>query len=86
MPEKVKQYKSGTKHAGKSLNHIFKKMLIAIGIKDKSFHCFRHRFVDKLRTAGFSDEQIGSVVGHSSIQQTKDYGDYYNVIDLQKTF
>ncbi|UDQ99335.1 hypothetical protein AAEX28_04430 [Lentisphaerota bacterium WC36G] len=43
-------------------------------------------FVDKLRKIGFSDEQIGTLVGHSSIQQTKDYGDYHNIIDLKKTF
>lgn len=79
---KVKQYKAGTKHAGSSLNHVFMKKIKAISIKDKSFHCFRHRFVDTLRKAGFSDEQIGSVVGHSSTKQTKDYGDYHNILDL----
>ena len=39
--------------------------------------------MDQLRKAGLSNEQIASVVGHSSTKQTKDYGDYHNVIDLQ---
>lgn len=82
--DKVKKYKAGTKDAGKSLNHVFKKKLKAIGIIDKSFHSFRHYFVDKMRRVGFNDEQIGSAVGHSNVKQTRDYGDYHKPVDLSK--
>jgi len=37
-----------------------------------------------MRKAGFSDEQIGSAVGHSSAAKTRDYGDYHNPVDLSK--
>ena len=86
FPDKVKKYKAGTKDAGKSLNHVFKKKIKALEIENKTFHCFRHYFVDKMRKAGFSDEQIGSAIGHSSTAQTRDYGDCHNPVDLSKAF
>lgn len=82
--DKVKKYKAGTVHAGSSLNHVFKKKLKVIGIENKTFHCFRHYFVDKMRKVGFTNEQIGSTIGHSSTAQTRDYGDYHNPVDLSK--
>jgi integrase len=83
FPDMVEKYKANTRNAGASLNHVFVKKIKALKI-DKTFHCFRHFFVDKLRQAGLTNEQIGSVVGHSSTKQTRDYGDYHNPIDLSK--
>ena len=86
FPTKVKQYKPGTIHVGKSLNHLFKKKLQAkpIEITGKSFHCFRHYVADKLRLAGYTNEEMGNVLGHSSAKQTRDYGDFHHPIDLSK--
>jgi len=84
FPERVKMYQAGTAHAGASLNHVFTKKLKSLGIFNKGFHSFRHYFVDKLRLCGLTNEQIGSIVGHSSVKQTRDYGDFHHVIDLEK--
>ncbi|MCP4050162.1 MAG: tyrosine-type recombinase/integrase, partial [bacterium] len=84
FPDKVNIYKAGTAHAGVNLNRIFITKLRSLGIDNKSFHCFRHYFVDKLRKANFSNEQIGTVIGHASIKQTRDYGDYHNPLNLKK--
>ena len=84
FPKLVKMYKKGTPHAGASLNHVFQKKLKSLGITGKGFHSFRSYFIDKLRRNGFSNEEIGSIVGHSTVKQTRDYGDFHNVINLQK--
>lgn len=83
FPKLKKQYNPGSTHAGSSLNHLFNRRLRALGIKGKTFHCFRHYFVDHLRRGGLTDEQIGSVVGHASTKQTRDYGEHHAVFNLE---
>ncbi len=55
----------------------FNRYLVRIGIKtgkDIVTYGLRHTFVDRARLAGFSDEEIGTVVGHDKPTMTGRYG------------
>jgi len=57
-----------------SISHIFHKKLEKIGIKDKSFRCFRHTFATHLRRANENQANIKDLLGHSSFEMTNRYG------------
>jgi len=42
-------------------------------IKDFRFHDLRHEATSRLVEAGFSDQQVASITGHSSMQMLKRY-------------
>ncbi len=53
------------------------KHLENIGVKSDAsvnFHSFRHTVADELRRAGFADDQIGTLLGHSKQGMTSRYG------------
>lgn len=55
----------------------FSKYIKRIGVKVDarlSFHSFRHAFADQLRIAGYSDTQLGVLIGHSQHSVTAGYG------------
>ena len=55
----------------------FSRYLTKIGLKtgrDIVPYSLRHTFIDKARTAGFMDEEIGTVVGHDKATMTGRYG------------
>ena len=50
--------------------------LITLGlaeIEDFRFHDLRHEATSRLVEAGFSDQQVASITGHSSMQMLKRY-------------
>jgi integrase len=55
------------------LSKQFTRLLEAIGIKGKSFHCFRHTRITRWRREGKSLEAIGEYVGHTNPETTKGY-------------
>lgn len=83
FPDKVKKYKKGTKYAGVGLNRTFVSIMKRLEI-NKTFHGFRHSFANDLRKIGYTDEQIATVLGHSTAKQSRDYGDFHNPLDLTK--
>ena len=53
----------------------FSRFLDRVGIEGKSFHCFRHSFVSRVKTESYDSslEKIASWVGHSHVETTKGY-------------
>lgn len=53
----------------------FSRFLQRLEIESKSFHCFRHTFVSRVKSEDYnaSLEKIAKWVGHSNIQTTKGY-------------
>jgi integrase len=53
----------------------FKRFLERIGVEGKSFHCFRHSFVTRIKTESYDSslEKIAEWVGHSRTETTKGY-------------
>ena len=44
-----------------------------LNVGGRSFHCLRHSFITRLSNEGFTLEEIGKVVGHSSTKTTEGY-------------
>lgn len=64
---------------GAKPSRFFRKYLIRIGLKKGSAdgfgaHSFRHTIADKLRSAGYLDNQIAILLGHSLPTTTSGYG------------
>lgn len=51
----------------------FGRILESLGIEGKSFHCLRHSFATRLRTAGKTGKQIMDLLGHSNETTTGIY-------------
>jgi integrase len=56
----------------------FRRLLLSLEIKGKSFHCLRHTFVTRLSKNGYRDydlnlDKIANWVGHSDVKTTKGY-------------
>ena len=53
----------------------FSRFLNRMEIYDKSFHCFRHSFVSRVKASNYDSslEEIAKWVGHSSTETTKGY-------------
>ena len=51
----------------------YKRVLNALDIEGKSFHCLRHSFVTRLAKSGMELEDIAKLVGHSSTDTTEIY-------------
>jgi integrase len=53
----------------------FNRFLGRLGIEGKSFHCFRHSFVSRVKAESYDSslEKIASWVGHSRVETTKGY-------------
>lgn len=58
---------------GAKFSSDFKKMARNVGIPDKTFHCLRHSFAQRLRAAGKTIEEVARNMGHGSIEVTKGY-------------
>lgn len=53
----------------------FKRFLERMEIDGKSYHCFRHTFVSRIKGGNYNSsiEEIAKWVGHSSVETTKGY-------------
>ena len=62
----------------------FSRMLIAAGIENAGFHCFRVTIVTKAYKAGIDLEEFGGVVGHTTKAQTQAYNRAALTIDMEE--
>jgi integrase len=62
FPEMAKSY---SESGNKALSMFFRRLLDSIGIKEKSFHSFRHRMTSALLNAGTPISIVSSVTGQS---------------------
>jgi integrase/recombinase XerC len=70
FPEERAQYVSGKRSRFPTA---YRTLLDKLEIKGKSFHSLRHTAATRLKAAGKTLEDIGQVLGHSSIETTKIY-------------
>jgi len=72
---KVPGYKEPKPYGAKYLSRIFKKACAEVGIEGVNlYQAVRHSFAMQLLKLGFSFEQVGACLGHSSPQTTRRYG------------
>jgi site-specific recombinase XerD len=52
---------------------VFKKFLKTTGLKERSFHSLRHRFISELVRRGAGLEAVRMLAGHSKLATTQNY-------------
>lgn len=71
----------GLRMSRESAGHVVRKAAQTLGLGTLGPHQFRHWKATQLRNAGVSIEDIAFILGHRSIQTTKDY---YARVDLER--
>lgn len=67
------------------LSESYIRLLRRLGIENKSFHCLRHSFAARLRAAGKTESEIGTLIGHRSEKTTAGYGNTKTIKTIQET-
>ncbi len=51
----------------------FKRWMVRFGIKEKTFHSFRHACATRMQEGGSTFEEIGEILGHTATKTTQGY-------------
>ena len=65
-------------------NTINKWLRAQTGAKEKTNHCIRHAFKDRLRAANLSEDIQKAIMGHGDASIARSYGDGYPLVLLRE--
>lgn len=74
FPKEQDMASVSTRRAGLSV--YYQRVLQRHKIEGKHFHCLRHACATRLKAAGWSNEEVRDVLGHSSVETTKIYSEH----------
>ena len=64
---------NGDCYDNRSIQKYFEKLIINIGIQDKSFHTLRHTFATNALESGMDAKTLSGILGHSNVSITLNY-------------
>jgi integrase len=64
----------------------FREIVRKLGLRDITFHCLRHTFVNRLLSNGVPIYKVSKMVGHSSVSVTEQIYGHLSKNDLESAF
>ncbi|MBL8023383.1 MAG: site-specific integrase [Elusimicrobia bacterium] len=69
-----------------TVSDCFREIVRKLGLRDITFHCLRHAFVNRLLSNGVSIYKASKMVGHSSVSVTEQIYGHLSKNDLESAF